>query len=72
MTKQTNNSKANKKCTGEMEIYSRVVGYYSPLSNWHSGKREEFYMRKTFKLDKEQEEETTDECLDSDVSIFTV
>lgn len=30
------------KCQGECEVYSRVVGYLRPLSNWNDGKREEF------------------------------
>lgn len=32
------------------EIYSRVVGYYRPVSNWNEGKREEFKDRKEFRL----------------------
>ena len=28
--------------------YSRVVGYLSPVSNWHRGKRQEFKERVTF------------------------
>ncbi len=32
------------------EIYSRVVGYFRPVSNWNEGKREEFKHRKEFKL----------------------
>lgn len=35
-------------CGRECEIYSRVVGYYRPISNWNNGKREEFKDRKTF------------------------
>lgn len=27
------------------EIYSRVVGYYRPLSSWNDGKRAEFSTR---------------------------
>jgi len=30
------------------EIYSRVVGFLSPVSQWNRGKREEFGDRKTF------------------------
>jgi ribonucleoside-triphosphate reductase len=30
------------------EIYSRVVGYLSPVSEWNKGKKEEFNDRKTF------------------------
>ena len=32
------------------EIYSRVVGYFRPVSNWNEGKKEEFQDRKEFKL----------------------
>ena len=28
------------------EVYSRVVGYYRPVTNWNDGKREEFKERK--------------------------
>ena len=28
------------------EIYSRVVGYYRPVSQWNDGKKEEFSERK--------------------------
>ena len=31
------------------EIYSRVVGYFRPVSQWNKGKKEEFKKRKTFK-----------------------
>lgn len=29
------------------EIYSRVVGYFRPISNWNVGKKKEFFNRKT-------------------------
>ena len=31
------------------EVYSRVVGYLSPVSEWNKGKKEEFRQRKTYK-----------------------
>ncbi len=31
------------------EIYSRVVGYIQPISQWNEGKQEEFKDRKTYK-----------------------
>ena len=43
-----------KKCDAQMEVFSRVVGFYSPTSRWNRGKQEEFRMRKTFKLDEEK------------------
>ena len=33
------------------EVYSRVVGYFRPVNNWNTGKKEEFTDRKTFKED---------------------
>jgi ribonucleoside-triphosphate reductase len=37
-----------KTCGLKCEVYSRVVGYFRPLSNWNHGKKEEFKDRKTF------------------------
>ena len=39
-------SKCNEKC----EVYSRVCGYFRPVSNWNKGKKEEFKERKTFRI----------------------
>lgn len=30
------------------QVYSRVVGFLTPISQWNKGKREEFKDRKTF------------------------
>jgi anaerobic ribonucleoside-triphosphate reductase len=35
------------------EVYSRVVGYLRPLSQYNKGKQEEFRLRKTFTPNKE-------------------
>ena len=37
-------------CGRETEVYSRVVGYFSPLQNWHEGKREEYRLRRTYRI----------------------
>lgn len=37
-----------KKKRQKCEIYSRVVGYLSPLSQWNVGKKSEFQDRETF------------------------
>nr|WP_156779925.1 ribonucleoside triphosphate reductase [Ammonifex degensii] len=37
-------------CGAECEVYSRVVGYYRPVSRWNAGKREEFRDRKMFRV----------------------
>lgn len=36
------------------EVYSRVVGYIRPVSQWNDGKREEFKDRKTFAVPNAQ------------------
>ena len=40
------------KCGAKTEIYSRVCGYFHPVSNWNKGKKEEFKDRKTFMIHK--------------------
>ena len=45
------------------EVFSRVVGYYRPIQNWHRGKLAEFELRKT--IDTEtvvRREESTEEA----------
>ncbi len=40
------------KCTIEQpcEVYSRIVGYLRPVQQWNKGKREEFRLRREFKI----------------------
>jgi len=38
------------RCGNECEVYSRVVGYLRPTYQWNKGKREEFKLRKSFKV----------------------
>ena len=38
------------KCGEKTEVYSRVVGYFRPVSNWNKGKKEEFKDREKFKV----------------------
>ncbi len=38
------------KCKEKCEVYSRVTGYFRPVSNWNKGKKEEFRERKTYKV----------------------
>lgn len=35
-------------CGNKNEVYSRIVGYYRPISNWNLGKKEEFKNRNEF------------------------
>ena len=35
-------------CQKSCEVYSRIVGYLRPVSQWNEGKQEEFRLRKTF------------------------
>lgn len=34
------------------EIFSRVVGYYRPVSNWNESKQEEYADRKEFNVEE--------------------
>lgn len=38
-------------CGEDCEIYSRIVGYLRPISQWNEGKRSEFDMRKKFQVE---------------------
>lgn len=37
-------------CESKCEVYSRIVGYIRPVSQWHHGKKAEFKVRKTFQV----------------------
>ena len=36
------------RCGQKTEVYSRVVGYYRPVTQWNKGKQEEFKARKVY------------------------
>lgn len=38
------------KCNNLCEVYSRIVGYLRPVSQWNEGKQAEYSARKSFKL----------------------
>ena len=41
----------NAKATGvPCQVFSRVVGYLSPVNGWHAGKQQEFRERKVFQV----------------------
>lgn len=42
------------RCGAETEVYSRVVGYLRPVSQWNAGKQAEFARRSTFRIEEEQ------------------
>jgi len=35
------------------EVFSRIVGYIRPVSQWNDGKQEEYKVRKTFEIKEE-------------------
>lgn len=37
-------------CNAKTEIYSRIVGYYRPISRWNDGKKQEFEERKEYEF----------------------
>lgn len=43
------------------EVYSRVCGYFRPVSNWNKGKREEFKERKNYEVQPLKKGQKTDE-----------
>jgi len=43
------------KCNSDCEVYSRVVGYLRPVSQWNKGKQQEYADRKLFKIEKTEE-----------------
>ncbi|MCK4260110.1 MAG: hypothetical protein KAX49_14115 [Halanaerobiales bacterium] len=50
--------KKRQKC----EIYSRVVGFLSPVSQWNVGKKSEFKERKTFDEQLKENKFNTEIC----------
>ena len=38
-------------CKEEVEVYSRVVGYFRPIKQWNAGKREEWKDRQLYAVD---------------------
>lgn len=45
--------KKKKTCGKKCEVYSRVCGYFRPVSNWNRGKKEEFEQREEYKIEAE-------------------
>lgn len=37
------------------EVYSRIVGYLTPVSNWHKAKRQEFHDRKVYRVEDDEQ-----------------
>ena len=44
-----------KTVTTKCEVYSRVVGYLRPTDAWNKGKKEEWFQRKTYKIQEEKD-----------------
>ena len=44
--------KTMSKCGAICEVFSRVCGYFRPVSNWNKGKQEEFKERKVYEVKK--------------------
>jgi len=44
------------KCGVGCEVYSRIVGYFRPISQWNEGKQSEFNIRKVFDDSKKEED----------------
>ena len=46
--KKTKNAQNHEKRKVPCEVYSRIVGYMTPVQRWNDGKLQEFAERKTF------------------------
>ena len=46
----------NRKIPGE--IYTRVVGFFRPVSSWNKGKQSEYADRKPYKIRETEEEQS--------------
>jgi len=55
-------------CGDACEVYSRVVGYLRPVSQWNAGKNEEFKMRKSFALQAAAEQWSSESVVGESVS----
>lgn len=40
------------RCKAKTEVYSRIVGYFRPVQQWNIGKKQEYFSRKNFNIDK--------------------
>lgn len=47
------------------EVFSRCVGYYRPIADWHAGKLEEFKNRAMLSLKKAMEVVNETDSIDS-------
>jgi ribonucleoside-triphosphate reductase (formate) len=51
---------SDRKC--DVEVFSRVTGFFRPVQSWNKGKTEEFTDRKRFKLDDSGVNSENDSC----------
>jgi hypothetical protein len=52
------------KCGMKTETYSRICGYFRPISNWNRGKLEELRQRKTFTIQNLPNNIKKEKCYD--------
>ena len=52
-------TKNNKKQQKKTEVFSRIVGYLRPVSQWNEGKKAEFKLRTNFDLHKQQKKDSS-------------
>ena len=56
MTDEKKEEKKSQKCTAKTEVFSRCVGYFSPVQQWNKGKQEEYRERVNFNIKKGEDE----------------
>lgn len=47
------------KCDAKTEVWSRVCGFFRPVSQWNKGKKAEYADRKEYVVGDKPNEETT-------------
>ena len=45
------------KCGNAVEVYSRIVGYFRPVTNWNRGKKQEFKDRILYNIERSMNHE---------------
>jgi ribonucleoside-triphosphate reductase len=42
------------KCTAQVEVWSRVCGFFRPVSQWNKGKKQEYADRTPYQIGEEK------------------
>jgi len=57
MKDKTPTVNSTRKCKGTCTVYARIVGYFSAISQWNPGKKEEHYEKKYYDIQEKDTKE---------------